>query len=120
MAKKIEGKPDRQIGREEHIKRDTVKRILSQSEVRERLLQYRQEIFSRIPKALEVYDYHLEQNNERVATKILEGTQAIIKKQEVIIEEQAQFGEGRSEEELQYFIQHGYWLDDPEATGARD
>ena len=119
MAKKIEGKSDRQIGREEHIKRDTVKRILSQSEVRERLLQYRQEIFSRIPKALEVYDYHLEQNNERVATKILEGTQALIKKQAVIVEEEEQFGADRSEKELRFFARNGFWPDDPEAKASR-
>ena len=119
VAKKIEGKSDRQIGREEHIKRDTVKRILSQSEVRERLLQYRQEIFSRIPKALEVYDYHLEQNNERVATKILEGTQALIKKQAVIVEEEEQFGADRSEKELRFFARNGFWPDDPEAKASR-
>ena len=109
MAKAIEGKSNRQIAREEKMDRHTVGRILSQREVQEQLAAYRQELLSKVPKALEVYDFHLKKNNDRVATAILEGTQALVKRHESKLEIQDDEFTNRTEEELIFYAKNGTW-----------
>ena len=95
----------------------TVGRILSQREVQERLAGYRQELLGRVPKALKVYEYHLVRNNERVATAVLEGTQALVKRSESKLEVQDDEFANRSKEDLVFYAENGYWPEQGTANG---
>ena len=55
LAKKIAGKNDRAIAREEGIDRATVGRILSDSEYRDLVKAFRQDVVDLIPRAIKVY-----------------------------------------------------------------
>ena len=120
VARKLAGQSDREVGKAESCHRRTVARVMSQAEVQARMLGYRQKLMELVPQAIEVYQGEVEDGNWLVAKSVLEGTQALIKKQGVIIEEVEPFGAGRTEKELRYFARNGFWPDDPEASLAGD
>ncbi len=117
VAKAIEGKSNRQVAREEGMDNHTVGKILSQREVQERLAGYRQELLGKVPKALKVYDYHLVRNDQRVATAVLEGTQALVKRSESKLEVQDEELANRSKEDLVFYAENGYWPEQGTANG---
>lgn len=73
----LTGKSNRGIAREEGLDPKTVARILTQPEVKERMIQYRQRLFSLAPKAIGVFDEALSSRDERIrlaaASKLIEG-----------------------------------------------
>lgn len=81
IADYLAGRSNRSIARERGIDRKTVGRILTQQEIVERVAQYRQQLLSLVPKAIDVYDEALLSNDERirvaVATKLVEGLQVM-------------------------------------------
>src|SRR5207244_2894854 len=72
---------NRGIARKRGMDRKTVGRIVTQREVVERIAQYRQQLLSLVPKAIDVYDKALLSDDERirvaVATKLVEGLQVM-------------------------------------------
>ena len=81
IADHLAGHSNRSIARERGMDRKTVGRIVTQREVVERIAQYRQQLLSLVPKAIDVYDEALLSNDERirvaVATKLVEGLQVM-------------------------------------------
>src|SRR6516225_6630335 len=81
MAGHLAGRSGRRIAREEGIDRKTVDRILTQPEVVKMRSQYKQRLFSFVPKALDVIDEALSSDDERIrftaATKLLEALQVM-------------------------------------------
>ncbi len=81
IADYLAGHSNRSIARERGMDRKTVGRIVTQREVVERIAQYRQQLLSLVPKAIDVYDEALLSNDERlrvaVATKLVEGLQVM-------------------------------------------
>jgi hypothetical protein len=81
MAGHLAGRSGRRIAREEGIDRKTVDRILTQPEVVKLRSQYKQRLFSFVPKALDVIDEALSSDDERIrftaATKLLEALQVM-------------------------------------------
>lgn len=87
IIKKIAGKSNRQIAREEGIDRETVGRILSDPEYRQILNVHRQEILALVPKAIAAYHAALDARKvtpERVraASDVLHGTQVFVKREQ--------------------------------------
>ena len=87
IVKKIAGKSNRQIAREEGIDRETVGRILSDPEYRQILNVHRQEILALVPKAIAAYHAALDARKvtpERVraASDVLHGTQVFVRKEQ--------------------------------------
>jgi hypothetical protein len=83
---RLEGKSDRQIARELHVKPNTVPNMLSESEL---LAEFRRKLRAKIPKALENLDLLLTpgmgQSVEelgRTTRWVLENTQVGVKKEE--------------------------------------
>jgi hypothetical protein len=81
IAGHLAGQSSRHLAREEGIDRKTVERILTQPEVAEMRSQYKQRLFSFVPKALDVIDEALSSEDERIrftaATKLLEALQVM-------------------------------------------
>ena len=81
LAGHLAGRSGRRIAREEGIDRKTVDRILTQPEVAKLRSQYKQRLFSFVPKALDVIDEALSSDDERIrfkaATKLLEALQVM-------------------------------------------
>ena len=123
IAASLAGKSKSQISREEGLKRDTVARILSQPEVQELLAEYRQQARGLVPYCLAGLETKLitkagklrKSIDWRMMIEILKGTQIFVPKQEEEVTRKDEF-EGRSREELQFFIEHrGRW---PEELGS--
>jgi hypothetical protein len=122
IAASLAGKSNSQISREEGLKRDTVARILSQPEVQELLAQYRQQARGLVPYCIAALEAKLitkagklrKSIDWRMVVEILKGTQVLVPKLEEEVTTKDEF-EGRSREELQFFIDHrGHW---PEELG---
>jgi hypothetical protein len=122
VAASFAGKSNREISRQEGIKRDTVARILSQPEVRELMTAYREQARGLIPLCLAGLEAKLVTKGGklrkdiewRMMVEILKGTQILVQKLEEEVTRKDEF-DGRSKEELQFFIDHeGRW---PEELG---
>ena len=121
VARKLAGQSDRATAKAENCHPETVARVMSQKDAQALVLKYRHELLELVPQSILVYIEELEnKKNWLVAKSVLEGTQALIKKQGVIIEDVEPFGAGRTEKELRYFARNGFWPDDPEASVAGD
>jgi hypothetical protein len=125
IAASLAGKSNSEISREENIKRDTVARILSQPEVQELLAEYRQQARGLVPHCLAGLEAKLitkggklrKNSDWRMMIEILKGTQILIPKQEEEVSKKDEF-EGRSDEELQFFVQHrGVWPEEVDTVG---
>jgi hypothetical protein len=123
IAASLAGKSNREISRQIGIKRDTVARILSQPEVQELIAQYRQQARGLVPLCLAGLAAKLvttkgklrKGTDWRMLVEILKGTQVLVPKLEEEVTKKDEF-EGRSREELQFFIEHGArW---PEELGS--
>lgn len=79
VARHIRGQSNRQIAREEGLDRETVGRVLAQPEIKQMITQYRSQLLSMVPKAIDAYDEALDSDDLRLkaamATKLLEGFQ---------------------------------------------
>jgi hypothetical protein len=123
IAASLAGKSNREISKQIGIKRDTVARILSQPEVKQLLAEYRQQVRGLVPLCLAGLEAKLVTTSGKVRrgtdwrmlVEILKGTQVLVPKLEEEVTNKDEF-EGRSREELQFFVQHGgRW---PEEVGA--
>ena len=119
LAKKIEGKSNRQIAREAGIHRETVAKILSQEEFRAAILEGRSRLIALIPASIQVYEDVLNGRRSKdkvaVARHVLDGTQVMIPRSERIhhtsFEEEA---EKRTTAELEFAAKQGRWPTDEE------
>jgi len=125
IAASLAGKSNREISRQIGIKRDTVARILSQPEVQELIGQYRQQVRELVPLCLAGLDAKLvtakgklrNRTDWRMLVEILKGTQVLVPKLEEEVTKKDEF-EGRSREELRFFIEHGgSWPEELGSTG---
>jgi len=123
IAASFAGKSNREIARQEGIKRDTVARVLSQPEVQELLAEYRQQARGLVPHCLAGLEAKLitkggklrKAIDWKMMVEILKGTQILVPKLEEEITSKNEF-DGRSNEEIDFFIHHdGVW---PEEVGA--
>jgi hypothetical protein len=123
IAASLAGKSNREISRQEGIKRDTVARILSRPDVQELLAEYRQQTRGLVPYCIDGLKAKLvtktgklrRRIDWRMMVEILKGTQIFVPKQEEELSEKDEF-EGRSREEIKFFVDHqGHW---PEELGA--
>jgi hypothetical protein len=119
IAASFAGKSKSAIARAEDLKRDTVARILSQPEVEELMTSYRQEVLSLIPLCLGgLYAKLVGKNGKlrsnadwRMMTEILKGTQVFIGRQEQEIHGKKDKFDGRSEQELEFYVANGRFPD---------
>jgi len=85
LAKKLTGKSNSQIAKEESIRRETVARILSQPELRAVVEQHQQEILSLVPDSITVFREELKHRGPekmRAASEVLHGVQVFVTRQE--------------------------------------
>jgi len=70
----------------ESVRSHKVNRILSQAEIQALLAMCRRELMALVPKAIEVYRYHLNRNSLIAATSLLEGLQVLVKRTTHVLE----------------------------------
>lgn len=125
IAASLAGKSNREISRQEGMKRDTVARILSRPDVRELLTEYRQQARDLVPLCLAGLEAKLltkagklrKSIDWRMMVEILKGTQVLVPKSEEEVTTKDEFT-GRSRQELQFFIDHrGRWPEELGPTG---
>lgn len=110
----VAGMSNRRIAQRLGLKRDTVPHMLSDSEF---LQTYRSKLLSKVPAALRAVDDALADKNHRelrlkAALWTLEGTQVGVRKEEQGVCHHDDFLAGRSREEKEFFVLHGYWPND--------
>jgi hypothetical protein len=119
IAASLAGKSKSQISREERLKRDTVARILSQPEVQELLAEYRQQARGLVPHCLAALEAKLitkagklrKSIDWRMIVEVLRGTQVFVGKQEQEVHEKKDEFDGRSREELKFYLENGRFPD---------
>jgi hypothetical protein len=113
LALHLAGKSYRQISKELNMRTETITRILSQPEVRELKEQYRQRVLDQIPTVLERVKGKLRSSKVdwRLLVELLRGTQVLVNKTVEEITAKDEF-DGRSNAELQYYVEHGRWREE--------
>jgi hypothetical protein len=129
LGKALVGMSQRQIAESENVNRDTVRRILTQSEMRDAILEGRREFVALVPLALAVYKRNLEKGEGpqavNVAKDVLAGGQISIPKSESVVET-VEIESGRSMEDQFYRALHNHWpeeechCNDPKAKPPKD
>jgi hypothetical protein len=119
IAASLAGKSKSQIAREEGLKRDTVARILTQPEVNELLAAYREQARGLAPYCLAGLEAKLitkagklrESIDWRMMVEVLKGTQIFVGRQEQEIHAKKDEFDGRSRQDLQFYLEHGRFPD---------
>jgi hypothetical protein len=137
IAASLARKSNREISRQEGMKRDTVARILSRPDVQELLAGYRQQARGLVPHCLAALEAKLitkagkprKSIDWRMIVEILKGTQVFVGKQEQEVHEKKDEFDGRSRDELKFCLENGRFPDadsseqvsgeeTPDGTGA--
>jgi hypothetical protein len=112
LAKRLLGQSAREIAQSEGINRETVHRILTQSEMHAAIIEGRRQFTELIPLALAVYKRALEQDKDpyavNVAKDVLSGGQVSIPRTEAFLETK-EVESDRSAEDQFYRAMHGHW-----------
>jgi predicted transcriptional regulator len=112
LGKALVGMSGREIARSEGVNRDTVKRILTQSEMHEAIIEGRRRFTELIPLALEVYRRTLKEAKGPYATSVakdvLSGGQVSVPRTEALLESK-EVESDRSTEDLFFKALHGHW-----------
>jgi hypothetical protein len=132
IAGAIRGESQRETARRTGLSRNTVAKIYKEDELGEMLHQEELHIKSLVPKAVKVLEDSMEEGNKQVdklsaAKDILYGTQMLKPKTEKKIEHKTVVDQelerrglaGRSEEELEYWLKHGYFPEEEERYGGK-
>ena len=95
------------FSRELSLSRNTVCRVLSQTEHQQVLAEFRCQLLDLLPECLRVARHRLRHNSEKIAIEILQGTQVMVGKTEQDIHHHVDDFEGWTEDELEQFASTG-------------
>ncbi len=125
IAASLAGKSQRQIAREVGADRETVSRVLSQSEVQAFLDAYRDQYRELVPLALDLLRHelsivprrgkHANPDALKVAIEITKGAQVAVPRSQGELEVRRDRFSEMTDEELDYFIKTGKELKNPKA-----
>jgi hypothetical protein len=111
------GKSKSQIAKDCRLDRGTVANILSQSEMVEKIQEGRSRLLGLVPKMVDVVERSLFKDTDRAtdsAHTALKGLGVYSPKSEVDLTVHADPYAGRSDDDLEFFSQHGRWPEEKE------